>query len=204
MSRRKAKAASFRMTSPYPEAHVWRIPTNIKIRSARILTAIADWVTRSTFFRSSRSAIDPPIGPRKKEGMNWAKPASPTQKALPVSSKRTKGTARFCSQVPEFEIRAPVKKMRKSRWRNARIPCANPLGIAAPGPVPPGPPTFWRESFAVCSGLSPSFCTIATLVRGQRVSPHRRAMLSHWAPLGRGLETTGAEPSRWWPVELVL
>ena len=46
--------------------------------------------------------------------MNWAKPASPTQSDRPVSSNSTYGTAMFWSQLPEFDARAPKKKIRKS------------------------------------------------------------------------------------------
>ncbi|MEL7210314.1 MAG: hypothetical protein AAGK32_19140, partial [Actinomycetota bacterium] len=65
----RAVMTSINTGSRHPMAH-----TAHRSPAAR---AMATWEPSRTTRRSKRSASEPPMGPSRKVGMNWAKPARP-------------------------------------------------------------------------------------------------------------------------------
>jgi len=78
------------------------------------------WVTMSNLRRSTRSAIAPPIAPRKSRGILSKNPTIPSNKADLVNCQTSQLCATFCMKSPAFESNAPISKRRKLRWRNER------------------------------------------------------------------------------------
>jgi hypothetical protein len=88
-------------------------------RKARII--MVDCVTRSNLRLFTRSAMTPPKSVKKRNGMDPAKPTTPSQNAeFPVSSSTSQPWATFCIQVPMFERKLPPQKRRKLGLRRAR------------------------------------------------------------------------------------
>src|SRR5689334_12766895 len=74
----------------------------------------------SNLRRSTRSAIAPPIAPKKSRGMLSKNPTMPSNKADFVNCQTNQLCATFCMKSPAFESNAPINKSRKLRWRNER------------------------------------------------------------------------------------
>ncbi len=82
-------------------------------------------VTSSRRRLSTRSAMTPPKRVKKRNGIDPAKPTTPSQKAELVSVSTSQPWATFCIHVPMLEGKLPLQKRRKFGLRSARMACGS-------------------------------------------------------------------------------
>jgi hypothetical protein len=92
---------------------------------------MTDCVTSSSLRLLTRSATTPPKSVKMRNGMDPAKPTTPSQKAEPVSESTSQPWATFCIQVPMLERKLPLQKSRKLGLRRARTICGSRLVLLA-------------------------------------------------------------------------
>ena len=74
---------------------------------------MTDCVTSSSRRLFTRSAITPPKSVKNRNGIDPAKPTTPSQNAELVSVSTSQPWATFCIQVPMFERKLPLQNSRK-------------------------------------------------------------------------------------------
>ena len=111
-------------------------------RKARII--MADCVTSSSLRLSTRSAITPPKSVKRRNGMEPAKPTTPSQKAELVSTSTSQPWATFCIQVPMLERKLPLQKRRKFGLRRARTTMGRRLASSRASSAAASRPTAER------------------------------------------------------------
>jgi len=123
-----AMAMPFRNESS-TTSHTVMILSQLRVASAKARSIITDCVTSSSLRLLTRSATTPPNSVKMRNGMEPAKPTTPSQNAEPVSRSTSQPCATFCIQVPMLERKFPLQKSRKLGLRRARTICGSRLSL---------------------------------------------------------------------------